>query len=67
MAARWILALALVSAAGIWDFARAQVGIQPSMDVDASGAPRVAFFDLFHGDLEFAIRAMRKLLILSEV
>src|SRR5262249_2401688 len=56
-AERWILALAVLLGAGIPDAASAQVGIQPSLSGDATGAARVAFFDLFHGDLEFATRS----------
>jgi subtilisin-like proprotein convertase family protein len=53
----WILALALLAGTGVWNVALAQVGIQTSMDVDGTGAARIAFFDLYHGDLEIAVRS----------
>jgi hypothetical protein len=53
----WIPALALVAGAGLCGVARAQVGIQSSIDVDITGAARIAYFDLFHGDLEFAVQS----------
>jgi hypothetical protein len=56
-AAAWIPALAVLAVAGLWGSARAQAGIETSIDVDVTGAARIAFFDLFHGDLEFASRS----------
>jgi len=55
--AAWIAALALAAGAGLSSVARAQVGIQPAIDVDGTGAARIAYFDLFQGDLEFAVKS----------
>jgi hypothetical protein len=53
----WIPALALVAGAGLASVARGQVGIEPSITADPTGAARIAYFDLFHGDLEFASKS----------